>query len=237
MVQAVSMKTNYQESVCASAIVNNPAESLAVLPARAADTLARSIQHLVQPSDRNLGHLEVQVAYDVQELLRQVVERGAQAKADATPLTCPVCCQPLTRCSSGHARDHLRAMAHLLHGEGTPQARAWVQPLLKSLRTGGVARVVRRLEQLLEAPWACAPARQAEVEREVRCFQKHRDHLHYRAMEEAGAPLGSGAAESLGKQLQQRLRGCGQAWVRPGLTHLLRLCVLVRNRDDPLLWN
>jgi hypothetical protein len=56
-------------------------------------------------------------------------------------------------------------------------------------------------------------------------------------MEKAGAPLGSGAVESLGKQLQRRLRGCGQFWSRPGLTHLLRLSVLVKNRDDPLLWN
>ena len=81
------------------------------------------------------------------------------------------------------------------------------------------------------------PAQQAELEREVRYFQSHRDHLHYQAMEEAGAPRGSGAAESLGKQFQQRLRGCGQTWSRPGLTHLLRLCVLFKNRDDPLLWN
>jgi hypothetical protein len=27
-----------------------------------------------------------------------------------------------------HARDHLWAIAHLLHGQGTPEARAWVQP-------------------------------------------------------------------------------------------------------------
>jgi hypothetical protein len=56
-------------------------------------------------------------------------------------------------------------------------------------------------------------------------------------MEQAGAPRGSGAAESLGKQLQQRLRGCGQSWSRSGLTHLLRLCVLMKNRDDAHLWN
>jgi hypothetical protein len=37
-----------------------------------------------------------------------------------------------------------------------------------------------------------------------------RDHLHYQAMERAGAPRGSGVVESLGKQLQRRLRGCGQ---------------------------
>ena len=136
-----------------------------------------------------------------------------------------------------HARDHLWTVAHLLHGEGTPEARAWVQPLLKSLRGGREARVVRRLEQLLEAPAVRPLAQQVELEREVRYFQNHRDHLHYQTMEKAGAPRGSGAAESLGKQLQQRLRGCGQAWSRQGLTHLLRLCVLFKNRDDPLLWN
>jgi hypothetical protein len=136
-----------------------------------------------------------------------------------------------------HARDHFWALAHLLHGEGTPEASAWVKPLLASLRHGQEGRVVRRLEQLLE-PAAARPAPvQAEVEREVNYFLTHRDHLHYQAMEDAGAPRGSGAAESLGKQLQQRLRGCGQSWIRPGLTHLLRLCVLFKNRDDPILWN
>ena len=31
--------------------------------------------------------------------------------------------------------------------------------------------------------------------------------LHFRRMEKAGAPMGSGAVESLGKQFQRRLRG------------------------------
>ena len=46
----------------------------------------------------------MQAAHDVQKLLREAVERGAQAKADATPPTCPVCGHKFTRCSSGHAR-------------------------------------------------------------------------------------------------------------------------------------
>lgn len=116
--------------------------------------------------------------------------------------------------------------------EDTTEAQAWVRPLLQSLRTGSEACVVQRLEQLL-AP-APAPAQRAELEREIYYFQNHRDHLHYQAMAEAGASRGSRAAESLD---QQRQRGCGQAWGRLGLTHLLRLCVLVKNRDDPHLWN
>jgi hypothetical protein len=79
-------------------------EPLAVLAVRAACALEKSIQRLVRASDQNLGHLEAQAAHDVQELLRQCVERGAQAKADATPPLCPVCGQPLSRLSQGHWR-------------------------------------------------------------------------------------------------------------------------------------
>ena len=55
--------------------------------------------------------------------------------------------------------------------------------------------------------------------------------LHYQAVEEAGAPLESGAVESLGKQLQARLRGCGQFWDRSGFNALLSLCVLTKNKE------
>jgi hypothetical protein len=41
-------------------------EPLAVLAARAACALEKSIQHLVLASDQNLGHLEIQAAHDVQ---------------------------------------------------------------------------------------------------------------------------------------------------------------------------
>lgn len=79
-------------------------EPLAELAARAACALEQSIQGLVLGSDQNLGHLEIQAAQDVQELLRQTIERGAQAKADATPPICPVCGQTLSRLSDGHSR-------------------------------------------------------------------------------------------------------------------------------------
>jgi hypothetical protein len=136
-----------------------------------------------------------------------------------------------------HARDHLWALAHALHGENTPEARAWVQPLLHSLRHGGEQRVVGRLEDLVDSDAARRASSPEVIQREVKYFRDHRDHLHYQAMEQAGAPRGSGAVESLGKQFQRRLRGCGQSWTRAGLTHLLRLCVLVKNHDDHLLWN
>jgi hypothetical protein len=150
-----------------------------------------------------------------------------------------------------HASEHLWAVAHALHGEGTPEARAWVEPLLHSLRHGDEARVVRRLEELLtRAPSDSGPAaarrasparpgRKARtiLAREVAYFQRHREHLHYEALAEAGAPIGSGAVESLCGQLQARFKGRGQFWERAGLKHLLAVHVVFQNRDDPHLWN
>ena len=66
--------------------------------------MEQSIQPFTLASDQNLGHLEIQAAQDVQRLLREAIQRGAQAKADATPPVCPVCGQKLTRLSPGHAR-------------------------------------------------------------------------------------------------------------------------------------
>ena len=136
-----------------------------------------------------------------------------------------------------HARDHLWAVANSLHGEDTPEAGAWVEPLLRALRKGRENQVVRQLEELLEDPLERTLQQRELIEREVKFFVKHRDHLHYHAMEKANAPRGSGAVESLGKQLQQRLRGCGQIWGRSGFTRLLKVVVLLKNQDDHLLWN
>ena len=94
--------TTCLESAPRTLLYDTSSEPLAVQAARAACALERSIQRLVQASDQNLGHLEVQTARDVQELLRQTIERGAQAKADATPPICPVCGQPLSRLSAEH---------------------------------------------------------------------------------------------------------------------------------------
>src|SRR5580658_6616821 len=80
------------------------AEPLAVLAARAACFLEVARERFVAAGDQNLGHLESQATESVQELQRQAVEQGAQAKADNTPPVCPVCGHQLSRLSSGHAR-------------------------------------------------------------------------------------------------------------------------------------
>lgn len=79
-------------------------EALCITAARTACALDESIRRFAVASDENLGHLEVQAAQEVQQLLREATQRGAQAKADATPPHCPVCQQKLSRLSSDHPR-------------------------------------------------------------------------------------------------------------------------------------
>jgi hypothetical protein len=98
------MTTTCYEPVACGLVSGASSEPLAVLAARAGCVLEHSIQRLVVGSDQNLGHLEIQAAQDVKELLRQTIERGAQAKAEATPPVCPVCGQTLSRLSADHPR-------------------------------------------------------------------------------------------------------------------------------------
>ena len=45
--------------------------------------------------------------------------------------------------------------------------------------------------------------------------------------------MGSGAVESLCRQLQNRFKSCGQFWSLNGLTHLLAINVLFTNFSMP----
>ena len=90
----------------------------------------------------------------------------------------------------------------------------------------------RRLETQLQAQSDALPAHCPQSGLPLQDTRWRDLQLHTVAGGEARAPRGSGAAESLGKQLQQRLRGCGQAWSRPGLKP--RATVLTSARSSAL---
>ena len=98
------MKALCCKSPCRATASISPAEELPHTAKRLGAALVADVAHFVRASDQNLGHLEAQVAREAQELLRQAVEAGAQQKADATGLRCPVCQRALTRCRTGQPR-------------------------------------------------------------------------------------------------------------------------------------
>jgi hypothetical protein len=133
-----------------------------------------------------------------------------------------------------HASQHLWAVASALHGEGSPKARPWVEPLLHQLRHGKEHQVVHTLQELLSRKDRSKRSKTGRiVHREAQYFRTHQDHLHYKQRAREGAPIGSGAVESLCLQLQKRFKTTGQFWNRPHLANLLRVIQVCRNADQP----
>lgn len=136
-----------------------------------------------------------------------------------------------------HAGQHLWAVGHELYGDGSAEAKIWVEGLLHQLRHGEDQKVLQTLEELPDTLTQSPIRTRENVEREVQYFRNHRDHISYKAMADSGAPIGSGAVESLARQLQNRFKGCGKFWKRPGLTNLLALVITFKNQDDHHIWN
>ena len=125
-----------------------------------------------------------------------------------------------------HAKQHLWTVAHELHGSGSAQARAWVEPLLKQLENGQAPRVIDRLEEMLRE----LPESQAKVVgREVEYFKNNRHRMDYRAAKKRGEPLGSGAIESTCRQYQCRFKRPGQFWSTQGDEAIMCLETFWRN--------
>ena len=135
-----------------------------------------------------------------------------------------------------HASAHLWAVAHELFGEGSAEAKAWVEPLVHQLKHGGEAGVLGRLEDLLTLCADWDEAKRTPVEREVAYFRNHREHLHYQRVHAAGCPNGSGAMESTCSQFQDRFKRTGQFWTLPGENHLMALELARRNEDWDEIW-
>lgn len=125
-----------------------------------------------------------------------------------------------------HAAQHLWAVADALHGAGSAQARAWVEPLLKQLKAGQAPKVIASLEEVLPGAEA---ARREVVEREVKYLRNHQSRMDYEQARRRGEPMGSGAVESTCRQYQCRFKRPGQFWTPRGDEALLCLETYWRN--------
>jgi hypothetical protein len=142
-----------------------------------------------------------------------------------------------------HAEEHLWAVAHDLYGRGTPEAQAWVAPLLQQLRDDQTVAVIASLAELKPR---LLEAQQEKVQTQIEYFEhnaprmKYKEVLEARKACEAGQatepqkqlanhPVGSGAIESACRQYQCRFKRTGQFWTTPGDEALMGLETLWRN--------
>lgn len=132
-----------------------------------------------------------------------------------------------------HANTYLWAVANELHGAGTPQARHWVKPLLRQIRQDQVAQVITHLDEL--KPRLTQAAAKA-ADKAIAYYQSNRQRMNYQDGSQRHEPVGSGAIESTCRQLQCRLKRCGQFWSTRGDEALLCLEMFWRNERWEMLF-
>lgn len=132
-----------------------------------------------------------------------------------------------------HANTYLWAVANELHGKGTPAARQWVKPLLQQIRNDQVAKVILQLEEL-KSRLAEAAAKTAD--KAIEYYQNNRKRMKYKEGRKRNEPVGSGAIESTCRQLQCRMKRCGQFWSTRGDEALLALEMFWRNERWEMLF-
>jgi hypothetical protein len=142
-----------------------------------------------------------------------------------------------------HAEEHLWAVAHDLYGKGTPDAQAWVAPLLQQIRDDQTPAVIASLTELKPR---LLEAQQKKVQTQIEYFEhnaarmKYKEVLQARKASEEGTatqpqehlanhPVGSGAIESTCRQYQCRFKRTGQFWTTAGDEALMALETLWRN--------
>ena len=132
-----------------------------------------------------------------------------------------------------HANTYLWAVAKEIYGAGNPEARSWVKPLLKQIRNDQVVKVITQLEEL--SPRLSAAAAKAADEAIV-YYRNNQKRMKYKDARKRNEPVGSGAIESTCRQLQCRMKRCGQFWSTRGDEALLCLEMFWRNQRWDLLF-
>jgi hypothetical protein len=142
-----------------------------------------------------------------------------------------------------HAEEHLWAVAHDLYGRGTPEALAWVTPLLQQIRDDQTSAVIASLAELKPR---LQEAEQKKLQTQIEYFEHNAHRMKYKdifdarqavaegtatpeQIIQANQPLGSGAIESTCRQYQCRFKRTGQFWTTPGDEALLCLETFWRN--------
>ena len=125
-----------------------------------------------------------------------------------------------------HANSYLWAVATELHGTGTAEARAWVKPLLKQLRQDKTPAVIHKLQELVPD---LNQAQGKIVTTTVEYYTTNLQRMKYVQGDQLHEPVGSGAIESTCRQLQCRMKRCGQFWSQAGDEALLTLDTFWRN--------
>ena len=135
-----------------------------------------------------------------------------------------------------HMKEYLWDAAKALYGEGTPEAAAWVKQKRDILWKGQVYKIEMQFDELLLSG-TLTKEQEAAIEAAGTYFRNHSKMIAYKKHREHGRLIGSGAIESLCKQVfTMRMKGPGMFWSEDGAEHLMALRTLYVTNQWESLW-
>jgi len=122
-----------------------------------------------------------------------------------------------------HVKEHVWKAANELHGEGTPQAARWADHILNRLWRGWVPSTVAELDRM--KPRGLDRDRKRKALDELATYlENHSGLIRFGQHRNAGRFIGSGAIESLCKQVfTMRIKGPGMFWSEEGAGNVMAL--------------
>ena len=120
-------------------------------------------------------------------------------------------------------------VAKAVHGDDTPETKAWATTALDHLWQTGPKPVL----EWFDATQPGSTAASAVVQRERGYFNTNATRMQYPSFRERHLPIGSGAVEASAKHLvQQRMKRAGSRWSDLGARAILDLrCHLLSGRS------
>jgi len=133
-----------------------------------------------------------------------------------------------------HVTQHLWNCARALHGEGTPEAAAWVEPIKTMLWEGQLRRLREHLHR--QHQMAETPSHRQAIQALRTYLDNQGDRLVYDDFRAAGYDIGSGRIEAACKHVvAQRAKRSGMQWSAPGFQATISLrCAHFNQRSDDL---
>ncbi len=115
-----------------------------------------------------------------------------------------------------HTAEHVAQAGQALFGEGSIEAKQWLEAQLHELRHGEPDKVLAKMRGLrddLAGQGEIAWAKAEVVSANLNHLEKRRDQIRYREFVSAGYPIGSGIVESGNKVVvEARMKGAGMHW-------------------------
>jgi hypothetical protein len=139
-----------------------------------------------------------------------------------------------------HVSEHLHACGRVLHGDGTPAARAWAETSLQRLLQHGPLVLLNELEQQQrEQPGRSKRrvARRQALQSLINYLRPNVNGLWYAARLQRGLPIGSGLVEGACKTIiGRRLKAGSARWQPHNADRLAALCCLLHDDQWEAFW-